>query len=127
MSRIAFLFAGLLLLAAGPAAAGGTTPPGLWLKAIKDELRQQLHNPKYVAFSRIFYVETKTTEGGMPVCGFVATRQSHSAAYGQKQPFFGLLTATDAAKPASFGSVEIGATSKQAADIAATCSKYGLD
>jgi hypothetical protein len=127
MLRITFLFAGLVLLGAGPAHAAGKTPPGVWLKAIKDQVRTQLQGPKHASFSRIFYTETKTPEGAMPVCGFVSTRPTQYSAYGQKQSFFGLLTATDAAQPATFGSVQIGATAKQAEDIATTCRKYGLD
>ena len=125
MSRIVISLLAVAVLGAGSADAQGTTPPVLLLRLVKDTMRETLHKPVYATFSRVFYIDQKTENGGFPVCGFVAVKQTQ-VQHANKQSFFGLLTPAEGDKPASFGSIQIGGTPKQAEDIAATCKKYGV-
>jgi hypothetical protein len=126
MSRIVISLLTVAVLGAGSVSAQGTTPPVLLLKLVKDTVRQSLHKPVYAAFSRVFYIDQRTeNNGGFPVCGFVATKQTQ-VQHATKQSFFGLLTPAEGDKPASFASIQIGGTPKQAEDIAATCKKFGV-
>lgn len=113
----------LLALAAQPVCAAGTTPPGTWLPAIKDAIREKLSNPGYVTFRRIFFVDRKTDDGAVPVCGFANFKQRKEE-HAATKAFFGLLTPPDAGRKASFASIQMGEEKDN--EIATICRNYGI-
>jgi hypothetical protein len=125
MSRIVVSIAAVALLVAGTAHAAGTTPPGPWLPVIKDVVREKLKNPVYVTFKRIFFVNKKTDDGALPVCGFVSFKQKKEE-HPPTLPFFGLLTPPDNGKAGSFAGLKLGETDDLKKDIAETCKNYGV-
>lgn len=122
MARIAPVVL-LLALAAEPLCAAGTTPSGTWLPVIKDAIREKLDNPGYVTFRRIFFVNRKTDDGAVPVCGF-ANFKERKEEHAATKAFFGLLTPPDAGKQASFSSIQIGEEKDK--EIATVCRNYGV-
>lgn len=113
----------LVLAAAASAAATGTTPPGPWLPVIKDAIRTALKDPEYVTFRRVFFVNRRTDDGAVPVCGFVSFKQRKEE-HAVWQSFFGLLTPPDAGKAGSFAAIRMG--DEKAGEIATICRNYGV-
>jgi hypothetical protein len=120
-----FALLALAAIDAQPAFAAGTTPPGPWMPVVKDAIREALKNPEYVTFKKVFFVNRKTDNGAFPVCGTVNFKQKQTE-HAAHQPFFGLLTPPEAGKAGSFASIQLGATTDQANEIAATCKNYGV-
>jgi len=125
MSRILISIVVLALAGTGPAFAKGTTPPGKWLKVIKDAVRAGLNQPKIVTFNRIFFADTKTAEGAYPVCGFVSFKQKPEQ-HPDKMPFFGLMTQPSADVTGTFGALQLGQSATKTQDIATLCKKYEI-
>jgi hypothetical protein len=124
MSRILSIVA-MVLIGAQAALAAGTTPPGPWLPVVKDAIREQLKNPGYVTFKRVFFANKKTDDGAFPVCGTVNFKQKQEE-HAAHQSFFGLLTPPESGKAGAFASIKLGATADQANEIATICKNYGV-
>lgn len=103
--------------------AAGTTPPGIWLPVIKGAIREQLKNPGYVTFRRIFFVNKKTDDGAVPVCGFANFKQKQEQ-HAATKAFFGLLTPPAVGKKGSFASIQMGEEKDK--EIAKACRNYGV-
>lgn len=125
MVKVVVSILALALAGAQPALAAGTTPPVNWLPVIKDAVRGALKSPEYVSFGRIFFVDRKTDDGALPVCGFVSFKQNKKD-HATRQPFFGLLTPPDAGKAGKFASLKLGETKDQSKEIAESCKNYGV-
>lgn len=123
MSRFAPAVLLLAFAIAQPAFAAGTTPPGDWMPLIKDAIREQLKNPAYVTFRRIFFVNKKTDDGAVPVCGFANFKQKQIE-HAKTKAFFGLLTPPGSDKKAGFASIQM--ADEKDAEIAKVCRSYGV-
>lgn len=123
MARIVPVALLLALAVTQPVHAAGTTPPGAWLPVIKDAIREKLNNPGYVTFRRIFFVDKKTDDGAVPVCGFANFKQKQEE-HAATKAFFGLLTPPDSGKKAGFASIQMG--EKGDKEIATICRNYGV-
>ena len=114
------------LMSVTPATAAETkpmTPPGAWMKVIKDAVRTQLKQPEIVTFNRIFYVDVKAGDGSYPVCGFVSFKQE-AKKHPEKQPFQGRFTPNGTSGTVS--GLELGQTDAQKLAIADACKKSGI-
>jgi len=123
MSRFAPAALLLAFAIAQPAFAEGKTPTGDWLPVIKDAIREQLKNPNYVTFRRIFFVDKKNDKGAVPVCGFANFKQKKEE-HAATKAFFGLLVPPGAGQKGSFTSIQMGDEKDQA--IAKICKDDGI-
>ena len=122
--RPAYLAALAVILSTACAHAERVTPPGTWLRMMKQTIRKELGARDWARISSV-YVDHIIKYGGNPVCGKV-TATLGSDAKRETRLFYGVVAVSRDLKQASLVDFEVAKSSDQRVRIVTRCKDLGL-
>lgn len=122
--RLACLAALAVILSTTCAHAERVTPPGTWLRMMKQTIRKELGARDWARISSV-YVDHIVKYGDNPVCGKV-TATLGSDAERETMPFYGIVSVSRDLKQASLVDFEVARDSDQRVRIVAKCKDLKL-